>query len=153
MKSRNERYHDRIAARYDDVYGSAFWRFYREVSWRHAQRFLPDARPARAADIGCGTGHFGIRLLKAGFAVDFVDLSQNMLEQKAKEHAKAAAHYEKAIKLRPDFAEAHLNLAAALQAMSQQDEAVVSFEKALELKPQLAKGYFSLKAKRPSRAN
>jgi ubiquinone/menaquinone biosynthesis C-methylase UbiE len=80
MKSANERYHDRIAPRYDDVYGGTWWRFYRDLSWRHLVRFLPARRPARGADVGCGTGHFGIRLLKAGMEVAFVDISRGMLD-------------------------------------------------------------------------
>jgi ubiquinone/menaquinone biosynthesis C-methylase UbiE len=77
----NRRYHDRVAARYDDVYDTPYWRFYREVSWRHLRAFLPTRRPAHAADLGCGTGWFGCRLLKAGFDLTFVDPSQRMLEQ------------------------------------------------------------------------
>ena len=79
-RSANERYHDRIAPKYDEIYDSVYWRFYREVSWRHLVRWLPDRRPAKAADIGCGTGHFGIRLMKAGYSTLFVDLSRAMLE-------------------------------------------------------------------------
>ena len=75
----NRRYHDRVAGRYDTVYETAYWRFYRDVSWRHLKRFLPAERPAVAADLGCGTGHFGIRLLRAGFDVVFLDPSGNML--------------------------------------------------------------------------
>ena len=78
---RNRRYHDRVAGRYDAVYDTAYWRFYREISWRHLKRFLPSDRPARAADLGCGTGWFGLRLLKAGFDVDFADPSGGMVER------------------------------------------------------------------------
>ena len=78
---RNRRYHDRVAGRYDAVYDTAYWRFYREISWRHLKRYLPEARPARAADLGCGTGWFGLRLLKAGFDVDFADPSGGMIER------------------------------------------------------------------------
>jgi SAM-dependent methyltransferase len=77
----NRSYHDRVAAKYDQIYETAYWRFYRDVSWRHLKRWLPAARPARAADLGCGTGWFGVRLLKAGFDVVFVDPSPKMLDQ------------------------------------------------------------------------
>lgn len=77
----NKKYHDRIAAKYDHVYDSEYWRFYRELSWRHLKPFLPAARPARAADLGCGTGWFGLRLLHAGIDTVFVDPSIGMLEQ------------------------------------------------------------------------
>jgi SAM-dependent methyltransferase len=80
-KKGNQGYHDRVAGKYDQIYDSAYWRFYRDVSWRHLQGFLPAGRPAWAADLGCGTGWFGKRLLRAGFHVLFLDPSQGMLEQ------------------------------------------------------------------------
>lgn len=80
MERSNRRYHDRVSKRYDGVYDTEYWRFYRDVSWRHLQRHLPAQRPARAADLGCGTGWFGRRLLKAGLHVTFLDPSGGMLE-------------------------------------------------------------------------
>jgi SAM-dependent methyltransferase len=80
MDRQNRRYHDRVAARYDSVYDNAYWRFYRDVSWRHLKGYLPPQRPALAADLGCGTGWFGRKLLKAGFGVVFLDPSGAMLE-------------------------------------------------------------------------
>ena len=35
--------------RYDQVYDGEYWRFYRELSWRHLKGYLPDTRPAHAA--------------------------------------------------------------------------------------------------------
>jgi ubiquinone/menaquinone biosynthesis C-methylase UbiE len=80
LERSNRRYHDRVSKRYDDVYDTPYWRFYRDVSWRHLQRFLPAARPAWAADLGCGTGWFGRRLRKAGMHVVFLDPSGGMVE-------------------------------------------------------------------------
>lgn len=77
----NRKYHDRVAKRYDDVYDSPYWRFYRDLSWRHLKSFLPVTRPAWAADLGCGTGWFGERLLKSGCHVVFLDPSGAMIEQ------------------------------------------------------------------------
>lgn len=77
----NRRYHDRIAAKYDRIYEGPYWRFYRDLSWRHAKAFLPKLRPARALDLGCGTGWFGLRLLKSGFDVVFLDPSGRMLAE------------------------------------------------------------------------
>ncbi|MGE3171058.1 MAG: class I SAM-dependent methyltransferase [Planctomycetota bacterium] len=77
----NKKYHDRIAGKYDRIYDTEYWRFYRDLSWRHLRAFLPAARPARAADLGCGTGWFGLRLLRAGCDCVFVDPSIGMLEQ------------------------------------------------------------------------
>ncbi len=81
VERRNRRYHDRIAGRYERIYDGAYWRFYREISWRHLKAFLPARRPAVAADLGCGPGWFGLRLLKAGFDTVFVDPSGAMLER------------------------------------------------------------------------
>ena len=50
--------------------------------------------------------------------------------------------------MNPQLAEAHLNLAVALQAMGQDEEAVRCFEQAIKIKPNLAKGYFALKPMR-----
>jgi SAM-dependent methyltransferase len=47
------------------------------------KRFLPRKRPARILDAGCGTGRWGLRLLKSGFDVDFLDISEKMLGQVA----------------------------------------------------------------------
>jgi len=83
MPSRDPRevYHDRVASRYEGVYHTPYWRLYREVSWRHLKRFLPRERPAWALDLGCGPGWFGLRLLKAGFHVTFLDISRSMLDE------------------------------------------------------------------------
>jgi S-adenosylmethionine-dependent methyltransferase len=81
VRDSNRRYHDRVARKYDDVYDTPYWRFYRDVSWRHLKPFIPERRPAWAADLGCGTGWFGRRLLKAGCHVVFLDPSGKMLEQ------------------------------------------------------------------------
>lgn len=80
VRDSNRKYHDRVAGKYDDVYDTPYWRFYRDVSWRHLKPYIPERRPAAAADLGCGTGWFGTRLLKAGCAVTFLDPSGKMLE-------------------------------------------------------------------------
>lgn len=77
----NRKYHDRVAGRYDRIYDTPYWRAYRDLSWRHLKGFLPTLRPAWALDIGCGTGWFGVRLLKAGLHTVFLDPSGKMLEQ------------------------------------------------------------------------
>ncbi|HEX5051805.1 MAG TPA: methyltransferase domain-containing protein [Planctomycetota bacterium] len=86
----NRKYHDRIAGKYDQVYDSPYWRFYRDLSWRHLKPFLPSQRPARGADLGCGTGWFGVRLLRAGLQTTFLDPSGKMLEE-ARKAAEAEA--------------------------------------------------------------
>lgn len=99
----NRRYHDRIAARYDQVYDGPYWRFYRELSWRHLKAYLPVQRPAHGADLGCGTGWFGVRLLRAGLHTTFLDPSGKMLEA-----ARAAAAAESARGLEATFVQAGL---------------------------------------------
>src|SRR5688572_28295876 len=101
VRDSNRKYHDRVAARYDDVYDTPYWRFYRDVSWRHLKPFLPSVRPAWAADLGCGTGWFGCRLLKSGFHVVFLDPSGAMLEE-----SRAAAGKESARGLETRFVQA-----------------------------------------------
>jgi ubiquinone/menaquinone biosynthesis C-methylase UbiE len=99
----NRKYHDRIAAKYDQVYDSEYWRFYRDLSWRHLKSYLPSARPATGADLGCGTGWFGLRLLRAGLHTVFLDPSGKMLEQ-----ARAAAAAEAARGLDATFVQCGL---------------------------------------------
>ena len=99
----NRKYHDRIAGRYDRIYDSDYWRFYRDLSWRHLKSFLPAQRPARGADLGCGTGWFGVRLLRAGLSTTFLDPSGKMLEQ-----ARQAADAEAARGLDTSFVQAGL---------------------------------------------
>ena len=81
VNRKNRRYHDRVAGRYDSLYDTAYWRFYRDISWRHLRGFLPETRPAYAADLGCGTGWFGRKLLKSDCDVIFLDPSGAMLEK------------------------------------------------------------------------
>jgi S-adenosylmethionine-dependent methyltransferase len=80
MKSRNERFHDKYARVYDEVYErSPYWRFYRDVTWHNVKRFLPRDAGARIADLGCGTGEWGLRCMASGYRVTFVDLSNEMI--------------------------------------------------------------------------
>ena len=91
VRDSNRKYHDRVAAKYDDIYDTPYWRFYRDVSWRHLKPFLPVTRPAWAADLGCGTGWFGERLMKSGCHVVFLDPSGAMLERARESAARESA--------------------------------------------------------------
>lgn len=53
----------------------------------------------------------------------------------------AVESYDKAIGIRPDFAEAYSNRGAALKALGQLDGALDSFNKAIQLKPDYAEAY------------
>jgi ubiquinone/menaquinone biosynthesis C-methylase UbiE len=76
-----QKYHDRVAGRYDAIYDDAYWRWHDLVTWEHIKRFLPRDLGVPVADLGCGTGKWGFKLLKSGFRVTFVDISIKMLEQ------------------------------------------------------------------------
>lgn len=81
MRDACEKYHDHVANIYDDIYSrSPYWDFYRDLSWGHMKEYLPRHLDVEVHDAGCGTGTFGLRLLKAGFRVLFSDISARMLD-------------------------------------------------------------------------
>ncbi len=80
-----ELYHDRVAGIYDTIYdGNPYWEVVFEITWRHMVRFLPRDMSARCLDVGCGTGRWGMKIIKSGYACDFLDISQKMVDQVAK---------------------------------------------------------------------
>lgn len=93
-RSRNQRYHDRVAHRYDDVHADdPYHALCREISFRHLKPHLPRRLATPVLDAGCGTGLYGLRLAKSGYPVDFLDLSEGMLEQARRGYAAlGAAH-------------------------------------------------------------
>ena len=54
------------------------------------------------------------------------------------------AHYQKALQIRPDYAEAHNNLANALLQKGKVDEAMVHYQKALQINPDYAEAHNNL---------
>src|SRR5512147_952717 len=80
-KDRSRRYHDRVARQYDAIYDDQYWRFHDELTWRSIKPHLPRETSSACCDLGCGTGKWGLKLLKSGFATTFVDHSGNMIEQ------------------------------------------------------------------------
>ena len=54
--------------------------------------------------------------------------------------------YERALQLKPDYAEAHMNLGNALQALNRASESVERYEHALRLKPDFADAHMNLGA-------
>lgn len=77
----SRKYHDRVARKYDAIYEDAFWHFHDEVTWGLIKPHLPRSMPAACADLGCGTGKWGLKLLKSGFDVTFLDHSGGMVEE------------------------------------------------------------------------
>jgi ubiquinone/menaquinone biosynthesis C-methylase UbiE len=78
---RSRRYHDRVARQYDAIYDDPYWHFHDDLTWRSIKPHLPRDSSAACADLGCGTGKWGLKLLKSGFATSFVDHSAAMIEQ------------------------------------------------------------------------
>ena len=80
-KDRSRKYHDRVARRYDAIYDDPYWAFHDELTWRAVKPHLPRDLSAKCCDLGCGTGKWGLKLLKSGFATTFLDHSAAMVEQ------------------------------------------------------------------------
>jgi ubiquinone/menaquinone biosynthesis C-methylase UbiE len=78
---KSRRYHDRVARQYDSIYDDPYWEFHDELTWRLIKPHLPRDAAAACADLGCGTGKWGLRLLKSGYATTFVDNAAAMVEQ------------------------------------------------------------------------
>lgn len=79
-----ERYHDRVAGLYDTIYdGDPYWEIVFQITWRNILRYLPKSTASRCLDVGCGTGRWGMRLLRGGYPTDFLDISQKMIDQVA----------------------------------------------------------------------
>jgi tetratricopeptide (TPR) repeat protein len=58
--------------------------------------------------------------------------------------AEAVAAFKEAIRLKPDFPEAHYNLGLSLAAQKKFPEAVAAYREALRLKPDLPQGHYNL---------
>ena len=56
----------------------------------------------------------------------------------------AVANYSSALQAKPDYAEAHNNLANVLKDLGKRDEAIASFERALQIKPDYAEAHRNL---------
>jgi ubiquinone/menaquinone biosynthesis C-methylase UbiE len=122
----NRKYHDRVAGRYDAIYDDAYWEFHDRITWNHIKPLLPRDLAAPVMDLGCGTGKWGLKLLKAGYPTTFSDLSNNMLEEVRKKlaewqqqpdlaskAAKASVQQADAVDLHA-FPEAHFELVTAM---------------------------------------
>ena len=104
-RSAVQRYHDRVAGRYDHSYADPFWRWHDELTWDYLKPFLPRDMSARIADLGCGTGRWGARLVKSGYHVTSVDISPQMIDQARRKIEGQEGDLRKAEFLRADLGE------------------------------------------------
>lgn len=79
--SASVRYHDRVARRYDQIYDDLYWDFHDELTWRTVKAHLPRDLASPCLDLGCGTGKWGLKLLKSGLATTFLDHAPAMIDQ------------------------------------------------------------------------
>jgi SAM-dependent methyltransferase len=70
-----------VARQYDSIYEDPYWYFHDELTWRLIKPHLPRDATSNCADLGCGTGKWGLRLLKSGYSVTFLDNAAAMVEQ------------------------------------------------------------------------
>jgi len=80
-RSAVQKYHDRVAARYDHSYDDAFWAWHDLLTWDYIKPYLPQNANAEVIDLGCGTGRWAAKLAKSGYRVTCVDISARMLDQ------------------------------------------------------------------------
>lgn len=91
-KPRVQRYHDRVAGRYDATYDDAYWQWHDALTWDHLKPHLPTDVSLPVMDLGCGTAKWALRLAKSGFRVICVDISGAMLEQARRKFDQAGAN-------------------------------------------------------------
>src|SRR3954452_17945465 len=77
----SRKYHNRVARQYDHIYADRYWEFHDELTWRAIKPHLPKSTTSPTLDLGCGTGKWGLKLLKSGFPTTFVDHSPSMIDQ------------------------------------------------------------------------
>jgi ubiquinone/menaquinone biosynthesis C-methylase UbiE len=80
-QDRSRKYHNRVAHQYDRIYDDVYWEFHDELTWRSIKPHLPRDLASPCLDLGCGTGKWGLRLLKTGFPTTFLDHASAMIDQ------------------------------------------------------------------------
>lgn len=80
-RSSVQKYHDRVAGRYDQIYDDPYWNWHDALTWDYLKPFLPRDLSTKVVDLGCGTGKWGAKIARSGFAVTCVDISHQMLDQ------------------------------------------------------------------------
>jgi len=94
-----ERYHDRVAGRYDSSYDDEYWAWHDTLTWDHLKPHLPTDLRAPVADLGCGTGKWAAKIARSGYSVTCVDVSTAMLEQARQKLDPQAAEQEATVDL------------------------------------------------------
>ncbi len=84
-RNASQRYHDRVAGRYEALYDDAYWQWHDALTWDHLKSFLPVDLRSPVIDLGCGSGKWGRKLLKSGYQVTFVDSSSKMVDEARKQ--------------------------------------------------------------------
>ena len=84
-RTANQRYHDRVAGRYEQIYDDAYWLWHDAITWNYLKKYLPTDLRSPTIDLGCGPGKWGRKLLKSGYHVTFVDLSYKMVDEAHKQ--------------------------------------------------------------------
>jgi ubiquinone/menaquinone biosynthesis C-methylase UbiE len=77
----SRRYHDRVARQYDAIYDDPYWEFHDRLTWQAIKPHIPTDASAPCCDLGCGTGKWGLKLLKSGYPTTFVDNAATMIEK------------------------------------------------------------------------
>ncbi|HUU85388.1 MAG TPA: class I SAM-dependent methyltransferase [Phycisphaerae bacterium] len=85
-----QRYHDRVAGRYDATYDDDYWLWHDALTWDHLKPHLPSDTRKPVLDLGCGTGKWALKLLKSGYPVTCVDISGPMVERARRKIEEAA---------------------------------------------------------------
>jgi SAM-dependent methyltransferase len=85
-----------VAGRYDAMYDDAYWEFHDRLTWEAIKPLIPRDASARCCDLGCGTGKWGLKLLKSGLATTFVDHSAAMIERAGQKAAALGAKARRA---------------------------------------------------------
>ena len=76
-----QRYHDRVARRYDASYEDLYWQFHDALTWDYIKPYLPADLAQPVLDLGCGTGKWALKLLHSGYRVTCVDIAGAMVER------------------------------------------------------------------------
>jgi ubiquinone/menaquinone biosynthesis C-methylase UbiE len=103
-RSAVQKYHDRVAGRYDHSYDDAFWTWHDLLTWDYIKPFLPRDANAEVIDLGCGTGKWAAKLAKSGYRVTCVDISAQMLDQ-ARQKLEGAGRGARTEFIRADLAD------------------------------------------------